>query len=443
MFTKEQLAKWRSEGFVFDNFYDEVAVEKKENVTTNYSISGYWSSDPQGKKKIGRANLEYTVYYHVNTVNIPDGTVITLKLFEDTPFDDDVEKFPKSHVKKYVTIKKNKASLTLKLESSWDSVLQEDPGASMELDWKAYHKKYFPDWEELGAMLDVFPSPREIFIVAPIQSYNLPEFLTSAGQTIIFAIGDALEVTDKVAEKLDDCRLFIGARILKRGKVISNIGELYQLKQNIYTYNVYTNDGKKILTLEKASNFGFQNRYVNNGQVVTTKGLSQIDYFSNKGVVNGILKMGKELLNLLPVIDVMKSVMDRGYGAPPVPEPWAFADAIITNLIIKPQVEEIMEEFRDEIYQHFQIVKQSGLQKCMNFIASSAGQIGNYQYRYVSTGCIPKLVKGDFFTFTELEQYEAKLTATQRGDLNTIIYRTIGEKFYIECIFVNDDLLVQ
>lgn len=31
MFTKEQLAKWRSEGFVFDNFYDEVAIDQVSN----------------------------------------------------------------------------------------------------------------------------------------------------------------------------------------------------------------------------------------------------------------------------------------------------------------------------------------------------------------------------------------------------------------------------
>jgi len=44
MFTKEQLAKWRSEGFTFDSFYDEVAVENPpENITgsnrTNYTIN--------------------------------------------------------------------------------------------------------------------------------------------------------------------------------------------------------------------------------------------------------------------------------------------------------------------------------------------------------------------------------------------------------------------
>ncbi|HEX8563507.1 MAG TPA: hypothetical protein VF676_11060 [Flavobacterium sp.] len=31
MFTKEQLAKWRSEGFIFDNFYDQVAVSRPAN----------------------------------------------------------------------------------------------------------------------------------------------------------------------------------------------------------------------------------------------------------------------------------------------------------------------------------------------------------------------------------------------------------------------------
>ena len=30
MFTKQQLAKWRNEGFVFPEFYDEVAVDEKK-----------------------------------------------------------------------------------------------------------------------------------------------------------------------------------------------------------------------------------------------------------------------------------------------------------------------------------------------------------------------------------------------------------------------------
>ena len=35
MFTKQQLAKWRSEGFQFDEFHDEVAVEKEDEVSIN------------------------------------------------------------------------------------------------------------------------------------------------------------------------------------------------------------------------------------------------------------------------------------------------------------------------------------------------------------------------------------------------------------------------
>lgn len=38
MFTKEQLAKWRSMGFEFDDFYDQVAVEKKKSLSIKYTL---------------------------------------------------------------------------------------------------------------------------------------------------------------------------------------------------------------------------------------------------------------------------------------------------------------------------------------------------------------------------------------------------------------------
>lgn len=46
MFTKEQLAKWRSEGFIFGDFYDTVAVEKKEENETGEKLEGRYDFLP-------------------------------------------------------------------------------------------------------------------------------------------------------------------------------------------------------------------------------------------------------------------------------------------------------------------------------------------------------------------------------------------------------------
>lgn len=443
MFTKEQLAKWRSEGFQFDSFYDQVAVEKPtEEDLKKYSISGYWSSDPQGKKIIGHATLATVVYYHVKTTGIPDGKNIVLKLFDDDGlFLKPDEKFNKKELIKTITIRNGKASFALPLEESWNVNIEDDIGFEIELYWVAYQKEFFFMGEKLGSILNVAHSVNYLYFSPPVENYNLPEILTSTGQTIVFAIGDALDAKDHFIEKLDDCRFFIGARVLEKGKLISNINEIYERKRSIYNYNIFTNDGK-LVKLRQASNFGFKNVYVNNGRPVTSKGLSQIDYFSNKGVLNTALKCSKELLTIWDVTDLTDIMFKNGLGTVPIPSPWAFASSILTEFVIKPEVEDIINKYRNRLAIDFEVAKQKGIEACLRFV-SIPDPLSQYNYEKVDTACIQKLLSGKIKSLRELVENINGMPE------HTIFYRQIKgdmrnpEDFMhiIDCIFVSDKLL--
>jgi len=442
---------------------------KKHNETfddKNYLISGYWSSDKEGKKIVTKASLGTVIYFHIKTSNIEKNTQIKLKLYEDDGgFSKDDEKFPtvvqnKSNQKKSINdleiVKstnldnRGKAIIELKLEESWASMIKDDFGFEIELYWVAYEKKHFFLGERLYSTLDVAYSKRFLYVNPPIENYCLPEILTSKGLPLIFAIGNALSVKDKAIEALDDSRYFIGARILETGKVITNIDEIYIRKKNIYKYNLYDNSGKEF-TLKMASNFGFKNKYVNNGKLVTTKGISQIDYFSNKGVANSIKKGSKSLLELWDInelFDIMyKDDIQGDLPTSFVPTPYGFALDLLMTFVVKPFAQSIVDEIKEGFADDFEIYKQEGWEKCKNFIKSEAGKINNYSFFGVSPKTLQKLLKGDFMKKQDVIDYENNVLLSREGK-NIVVFREHKDKYRkndpvhtIECVFIDNNLL--
>ena len=156
-----------AKGFEFDQRYYELAdmqtkynLEKeKKTDNKNYLISGYWSSDKDGKRIVTKASLGTVIYFHIKTSGIEKNANIKLKLHEnDGGFSKDDEKFPtviqnKSSHKKSINdleiIKSTnldnsgKATIELKLEESWASMIEDDFGFEIELYWQAYEKNTF------------------------------------------------------------------------------------------------------------------------------------------------------------------------------------------------------------------------------------------------------------------------------------------------------------
>lgn len=100
MFTKEQLAKWRSEGFIFDKFYDEVAVDKTGKVQSEDDSS---------------SRYDFLPVVSVNTTEDPKNAIICIsngKNFKNETINlgDDYDKDKKNYTIAYIVITRNSPS---------------------------------------------------------------------------------------------------------------------------------------------------------------------------------------------------------------------------------------------------------------------------------------------------------------------------------------------
>lgn len=281
--------------------------ENYSSIEDSISIIGFWSTDANGKNKIFKARLGDTVYYNIRTFGIPKNSMLTLQLFdEDDPLPDDSKFAGKEIHYNVYTDYNGKAVQKVILEEAWEENIAEEkdyrPTIELYFDITYRNKKNEKVIFELdNAILNVGYSLRNLYIRKPISQYSLPELLTSNGDTLVFAIGETLEIEDKIKDKivesLDGSRYFLAARTLKSGALVTNT-DVIKFKKRVYTYDIYKNDGT-LVKVTKGSNFGW-----NQSGKVTTKGISQIDYFSNKGIGNNILKIAKNAVELWDIKDI-------------------------------------------------------------------------------------------------------------------------------------------
>ena len=454
--------------------WDKKGLQKKTKIENgiNYKINGYWSSDKEGKKKIIEANLGNQVFFHIQTKNIIENTKLIFRLsdndgllkpdtlFQTTIIDKETQKNKTVNkaVDKSVIIRNNKVIISLFLDENWAPMIKNDFGSQIELQWKVY-SNFFE--KTLNATLNVGYSNKHLFLTPAFEDYSLPEMLTTAGEAIVFSIGDFTseelkkQLIENVGQILDNYRYFLGARILKSGKVVSNIGEVYQRKKAIYTYNIHTNNGKEV-KLVKASNFGFKNKYVNDGKLVTTKGISQIDYFTNVGLKNNVLKAGKELTQIWDIFDLAKvffsddfSEIPSGYLANPV----SFAYALLNEAVIKPTIQGIKDDWNKGLEEDFEtIYKPKGLQACKDF-TDNRNINSPLKYLYIYTPTLQKLLKNEFLNIDDMDKYNKSVQESEfiKGG-NKFITHTVFFKYeenkydlyddaFINCIFINDKFL--
>ena len=447
------------------NSVNRLGLGNEQNKLNSYYeeniVTGYWSSDKKGLQAITKTTLDETVYFQVRASKKFEGKEIKLKLYEDDgnlrkPDD----KFPaiskdkksliKSEYIKNVKIKNQKAFIEIPLLGIWDSVIDKDFGFEIELYWVAYQKDFLFLGERLYSTLNVSRSLKYIYLNTPVDGYSLPELLTSTGETIIFALGDAVKVNDIVTEKLDDVRFFLGCRALKQGKIVTNnLKEIRREKVKLYKFDLHTNEGVKV-QVEKASNFGFKNKYVNNGKVVTTKGISQIDYFTNNGVLNNTLKLSKEIINLWDFTSLTDIMFKEGFGTIPFPTPIGWAVDILTQFVIIPHFNETITELKEAAFVDFEKAKQKGLQECINYIDKSTRirkEFLKMKYIKISTKTLNKLLKGDFLTIDNLINFRDANSNSTSEWIHTVFYREDKDNYredpiiIIECIFISDKLI--
>ena len=409
------------------------------NNDTNISVVGFWSTDASGKNKISKARLGDTVYYNIRTFGIPKNSMLTLQLFdEDDPLSDD-SKFAgkKIHYDVY-TDNNGKAVQKVKLEESWEENITDDkdyfPTIELYFDITYRNKKNEKVTFELdNAILNVGYSLRNLYIRKPISQYSLPELLTSNGDTLVFAIGETLEIEDKIKdniiEGLDGARYFLAARTLKSGALVTNT-DVIKFKKRVYTYDIYKNDGT-FVKVTKGSNFGWKQ----NGKV-TTKGISQIDYFSNKGIGNNILKIAKNVVELWDIKDIAELLTGEADSIP-IPHPLGF----VMQLIAEQAISEYNEMWDEVVSLIFEKAKVGGLKEIEKFVTYRGGD--KFFIKKISTETLKKLLKNNISRIEKVKDeidmgnnllHHAVFSWQKKETIN-------NDVAILECIFVGDKLL--
>ncbi len=91
---------------------------------------GWWSPDKEGEKKLNKAKLGDTVFFHVRTKNIDKETIkLTLRDWDDWINKDD---YPKGGPKS-ITISSNKGFIEFTIPEKWGENIIEDYGDEIEL----------------------------------------------------------------------------------------------------------------------------------------------------------------------------------------------------------------------------------------------------------------------------------------------------------------------
>jgi hypothetical protein len=464
-------------------FGDYVVKEEEEQEIT---FSGWWSPDYDGTRNLERdsinpkAYLEETVYFQLNVSNhIPLGTNITFQLWDkDTPFKSspnfDDNKFDGEKVFRDAVVRevngKHRITIELFLSPKWHNDIIKDKKLSYNLHlefywtWKYNNQK----WNSVNNLLHVYPSKTTLFIKPAYEGYGFPEIRTADGDIIVFSAGivateepskeleEAMEtilddikanamreLREKMVKYSDKLRYTLAVKQLKKGHLANNMGKI-EFSRRIYTQPVFDNSGK-VYEITKAANFG----YKKDGKLVTTKGISQLDYFREVGIRNTILKGAEKLSWVLQILDVLKFDVDEK------------ADTIITafvpldflNAMVYPSIREpIVRIWNDLVVDAVEKAKDNGIRGIRNLAGSNwfnKNKYGKYNYIEISSEMLNKLLTNKYKTFEDLEREQIELRKSmnqyeyQSGLVYTVFYcEKIDNEIeklitYVETIFIN------
>ncbi|QKX05100.1 hypothetical protein HN014_09270 [Aquimarina sp. TRL1] len=450
-----------------------VTPREEETVLNPRIVSGWWSYDREGKdrylqEKDGETialKLEQSMYFHVETAEIPTGGELQLQLFDydnTLGFDHlnaDTDKFPNDPVNKNAIVQavegKSIATVPVKLEKSWEPVITDDWSPHIELYWDISYTKN--DGVSISATmprnqrdyLKVALSDRTLYIKTPVGGYDLPEFISYEGEPmLLMELGKGMlesNLKDKalgiIEEKAAEQIKKIAFTKLNKGYLVDNNGKLYTNERLVYKYHeLYTNSGEVFENVERAKNFGFKHQ---GKPLTTTKGISQYDYFAKNGKRVTVLRMLTNVGNAFNVFSFLKAAEQDIDPTAPLPLDFGPLSPIadLTGVLaqeMKADLDEIQEEI---VQQELLAAKLQGLEavkKCVR----SYDHTTDYQWELIdiSDQTANKLLKGEFKTFKELRAFDAKIESFERPI--KILYRNMENKEdqiiqVIETIFLN------
>lgn len=414
-------------------------------IYTTKLINGWWSSDKEGENHIERANLDETVYFHINTKDFDDGDIVKFHLREaDFFFDDD--KFNGEQVELEGTVKDNHIILEISLLESWEDELVADGLGNIEIYWEyelINKKKNFRDQQ-----LTVYFSERTLYFKTPTPSHNLPEFISNAGDPmLLMKFGKGFATKKLIKKGLDIAKDKAQNQInnivftkLKKGHLVDNTGKVYTGKRLIYRYKeVYNNTGELFENVEKGKNF----TYTYKGTTHTTKGISQYDYFSKNGKRVTVLGFVKQLGYVFDIIDLAKAACGDLDMSEPLPLNAGPLSPIVdlAGVLVQQQKAEDDMWLEETVQEEIDLAKLQGLETTRKAINSWNH---NPEFKWdllpISAETANKLLQGEFKTFEELEDADFNPTDSNIEVLYRKIENTNREEFVyvIETIFINE-----
>lgn len=463
---------------------------KKRIVTEGqFIIDGEWL-DKDGKpidiNKTPHVRIGQTVFFRVKTTKIPENTPLIFELWEhdginiktilgtliDTRlFDDFVPLVPKEGGSVSVTAtvdKKGYALFSIELTDFFEQYIKDDSGSHIELYFIAryigYDIAYLP--RDTKNYLKVGYSDRTLYLQSAAENsqYGLPEFRTADGDILIFSgnvekvtdssfpqeeeekgFGDRVEekVKEHIEEKIDEkkeetikdllekSRNAIAVHQLKMKKLAFNDG-VVRTRSRLYNTTSFDNAGEEF-TVQRASNYGFRNRAT--GEVVTSKGISQLDYFRETNIYSKAAKVGLDVLECLAFLDLAKFLSGNGeQGQLPGPIP---ALDFVIGLMLEDTKEQIKSMTDEAISVTLETAKNLGIKGINEFIDLNANDLsfstGNiqdsklnkYQTIDASQETLEKLLSGKIRRKLQLDKLK-ELTEKQDGD----VYRKAGNLPY-------------
>lgn len=473
-----------------DYFAPEYSYDKPEprpvKEEPEIAFSGCWTSDYEGMRNLEKdatkpmSNLGETVYYQLTVSNdIPIGTNITFKLWDEDFGDNlkwllsDDDTFDGKKVYRNAIVREvngaHKMTVKLFLNPKWYDDLVADLGrfknGCLDLYWTwEYNGK---PWTSNTNILNVYPSKTTLFIKPAYEGYGFPEIRSANGEIIVFSAGivaieepskELENVMDKICDNIksnatfelrekmvkysDKLRYSIAIKQLKKGNLVNNMGKL-EYSSRIYTKPVFDNEGK-LYEITQAANFGYRKE----GKLITTKGISQLDYFKQVGVRNALLKNAEKLNFILNCIDVVKFGMDGKMETLTT----MFVPLDFLNAVVYPSISKPIEEIWDNIVVHdVEQAKDNGLRGIYELAKGklfNEERYGDYQYSIIDQETLIKLLKNEIKTLKELKNIQEIQLIKNNYDKSLLIYtilhytkkdrNTDKPVTYIDSIFIND-----
>ncbi len=454
------------------------------NVIDIEFVKGYWTKDKEGKEPLeknksgaSKAKLGQTVYFHVDVKGLADEQEIELslaefdynngaafllgssKLLRDV-IDPDDRKFPEEEVVKKATVKNDRATVELLLHESWEGMIKDDHeewfslNESLELYWEVSYKgKYkteLPNKED--NYLLVGQNDRTLYIKTPSFNHNLPEFFSNNGDPMIlmefgkgFGKGKIKEkILDVATQQAEKSIRKIAFTKLEKGFMVDNNGKVYKGKRLVHEYKkIYDNSGELFENVKKGKDFGYKHA---NKPLVTTKGISQYDYFSKSGKRVTFLGMVKNIGKVFDLFDLFSAASKDLDMSEPIPLDFGPLSPIVglIGVLAQEQRAESDQFLLEDMQLEVDEAKLMGLEATRSAINSWYHELNTWELLPVSNNTANKLLQNEFDTFDELEKF-SRSDVEDTGFYNIeILYRKVEntnkEKYIyiIETIFINE-----